>query len=105
MRLFGFHYRIEIYVPQHLRTHGYYVLPMLLGDALVARFGLKADRKAGTLRVTGSYREPEAPGFVPEAAAAELTALSRWLGLEHIAVEPRGELAPALRRAVAAGTS
>jgi uncharacterized protein YcaQ len=105
MRLFGFHYRIEIYVPEHLRTHGYYVLPLLLGDALVARFGLKADRKAGTLRVTGSYLEPEAPASVPEAAAAELAALGRWLGLEHIAVEPRGDLAPALRRAVAAGTS
>ena len=103
-RLFGFHYRIGIYVPEHLRTHGYYVLPLLVGDQLVARFDLKADRKTGTLRVMGSFAEPEAdPAAVLDAAAAELGLLRDWLGLGRVAVAARGNLAPGLRRAVAAG--
>ncbi len=103
-RLFGFHFRIEIYVPEPRRTHGYYVLPMLLEDQLVSRFGLKADRPAATLRVTGSYLEPGAAlRRVVEPAVAELGALRDWLGLEHIDVADRGDLAPALRRALAAG--
>ena len=97
-RLFGFRYRIEIYVPEHRRTHGYYVLPLLQADRLVARFGLKADRRAATLRVTGSYLEGDAPlDSVLEPAATELGALRDWLGLEHIAVETRGNMAAALR--------
>jgi uncharacterized protein YcaQ len=99
-RLFSFRYRIEIYVPERQRTHGYYVLPMLLSDRLVARFGLKADRRASTLRVTGSYLEPTADrSAVLEPAAAELGALRDWLGLEHIDVADRGDLGPALRSA------
>jgi uncharacterized protein YcaQ len=102
-RLFGFHYRIGIYVPEHLRTHGYYVLPLLVGDQLVARFDLKADRNAGTLRVMGSFAEPGAdPVAVLDAAAAELGLLRDWLGLGRVAVAARGNLAPGLRRAVAA---
>ena len=94
-RLFAFRYRIEIYVPEPQRTHGYYVLPLLLSDGLVARFGLKADRRASTLRVTGSYLEPAAEvSAVLEPAAAELGALRDWLGLEHIDVADRGDLAP-----------
>jgi len=97
-RLFGFHYRIGIYVPGHLRTHGYYVLPLLVGDELVGRFDLKADRKEGTLRVMGSYAEPEAdPVSVIDAATTELDLLRQWLGLEHLAVAARGDLARGLR--------
>jgi hypothetical protein len=96
-RLFGFHYRIEIYVPGPQRTHGYYVMPLLLGDRLVGRLDLKADRKGSTLLVAGAYAEPgHGTGAVAEATVAELHRLRQWLGLERLAIGPRGDLAPAL---------
>jgi uncharacterized protein YcaQ len=102
-QLFGFHYRIEIYVPQPKRTYGYYVLPLLMGDELVARFDLKSDRQAGQLSVAGAYIEPDAPvATVADAAAAELRSLSGWLGLDGVRVARRGTLADPLRRALAA---
>jgi uncharacterized protein YcaQ len=99
-RMFGVRVRLEIYTPAHKRTHGYYVLPFLEGDAITARVDLKAERKAGVLAVQASHAEPWATAETPVRLAAELKLMADWLGLAAIRVEPRGDLAPALDAAL-----
>ena len=96
-RLFGVRMRLEIYTPAHKRSHGYYVLAFLQGEAITARVDLKADRQAGVLRVQAAHLEPgEIAAEVAPALAAELRLMAGWLGLPDVAVAPKGDLAAAL---------
>jgi len=102
-RLFDFHYRIEIYVPEHKRKWGYYVLPFLMDERIVARVDLKADRQAGTLLVKAAHPEVGVDtGRVTVALAKELRTLASWLGLEKIKASRKGafarELGDSLKR-------
>jgi hypothetical protein len=97
-RLWNFRYRIEIYTPEAQRVHGYYVMPVLIGDSLVARLDLKTDRQDRVLRVQGAFIEPGVDrGAVVERLRAVLDDLARFVGVDTWVVGERGDLAAALR--------
>ena len=100
-RLFGFHYRLEIYVPAPKRIYGYYVMPFLLGEDLVARVEMKSDRKAGVLNISGAWAEPGVElGLVAKALVSEAASLAQFLGLDRLTLGRRGDLMKPLRSAL-----
>lgn len=80
-RLFGLRYRIEIYTPAPKRIHGYYVLPFLLDERLVARVDLKADRRRAKLLVKATHFEPDASSVARDQLDHALAEMASWLGL------------------------
>jgi uncharacterized protein YcaQ len=98
-RLFGFHYRIEIYTPADKRKFGYYVLPFLHRDRIAGRVCLKADRQTGVLRANAIHHEPHADvQDTAEALAGELELMAKWLSLGGVEAGKAGNLAGALRK-------
>ena len=96
-RIFGFQYKIEIYVPEDQRIFGYYVLPFMLNGELVGRVDLKADRKAGRLLVRSAFIEDgRDPAKVAAALAGELHTFGEWIGMDDVVVSRRGNLAARL---------
>ncbi|MHA3683115.1 winged helix-turn-helix domain-containing protein [Leucobacter sp. HY1908] len=91
-RLFGFHYRIEIYTPAAKRKYGYYCLPLMVGGRLVGRIDLKADRAKRALLVQAAWQEPGAPAHTPEVANQLLTQAARWQGLTDVRTSGVGNL-------------
>src|SRR6185436_20551207 len=98
-RLFGMKYSIEIYLPEHKRVYGYYVFPFLLGDTLVGRCDLKADRQRKILMVQSAFLEQgQKPDHVAPELASELQHMQAWLELDRIEVAERGDIAADLLR-------
>jgi hypothetical protein len=94
--MFGFHYRIEIYTPAPKRIFGYYTLPVLVDDRIVARIDLKSDRQAGVLRVQSAWHEEGQPRGYEARIAQLLRNTAAWQGLSAVEVRAWGDLAPAM---------
>ena len=105
-RIFDFHYRIEIYVPEPKRKYGYYVMPFMMDGELVARVDLKADRQKGVLRAQSAFIEPSMPeNKVAAALASELKLMASWLELDRVVVGRKGDLISVLRKEIKNGSS
>ncbi|MEK7410286.1 MAG: crosslink repair DNA glycosylase YcaQ family protein, partial [Actinomycetota bacterium] len=105
-RLFNFHYRIEIYTPQHKRIYGYYVLPFMLNGEIVGRVDLKADRANRRLLVHAAYAEAGLTSLdIVEPLAAELIEMATWLNLDDVVIARRGNLSASLSAAMKSGVS
>lgn len=110
LELFGMYYRLEIYTPAPKRVYGYYVLPFLLGEHLVARVDLKHDRNRGALVVGSAYAEEPRPDGAAHASwpdpavicrelLAELETMAGWLQAADVVIadDAHGDLIPHLR--------
>ena len=97
-RLFDFEYRIEIYTPAPRRRFGYYSLPVLIGDDVVGRVDLKADRAASTLRVQSAWWEHGSPADAASRLADELRLAAAWQGLESVSISRWGDATDDLAR-------
>jgi len=86
LALFGFDYKLEIYVPRADRRWGYYVLPILNGDRFVARIDAIADRKSDVLQIPTLHIEPHATKTDEAAARAEIDELAAWLNLSKVRI-------------------
>lgn len=104
LRTFDLDYRIEIYVPAHRRRYGYYSLPVLVGDRIVARVDLKAERASSTLQVQSAWWEPQARPDDAEAVAGEIALAASWQGLEQVSVSGWGDASEALAAALHVST-
>jgi uncharacterized protein YcaQ len=101
--LVDFHYRIVIYVPAAQRKWGYYVLPFRVGDDIVARVDLKADRQSGVLLVPAAHNEPGTdPLMCADHLARELRSLANWLELDDICVTRMNDFSRGLAAAISA---
>jgi len=102
LRLFDFHYRIEIYTPEPKRVYGYYTLPLLIADRVVGRIDLKSDRQARTLRVQSAWLEPNAPANVEQCVVPLLHEIRAWQGLDEVAVRDgaRGDFSATIAAAL-----
>lgn len=96
LRMFGFHYRIELYTPAPKRVYGYYTLPVLVDEALVGRIDLKSDRRRGVLRVQSAWSEQGAAAAVVDQVALAVREAAGWQGLPDLEVADRGDLAHSL---------
>jgi uncharacterized protein YcaQ len=96
LRMFSFHYRIEIYTPAPKRIYGYYTLPVLVDDRIVARIDLKSDRQNGVLRVQSAWHEDGQPSGYEGRVAELLERAAAWQGLGGVEVSDRGDLAAAM---------
>jgi uncharacterized protein len=102
-RLFGMRVRLEIYTPAHKRVHGYYVLPMLADETLVARVDLKSDRAAGVLRAHAAHCETKTKTKTATVMAGELRRMAAWLALSRVEAVKSGDLGAALVGALRGG--